>query len=174
MNTHYSVRVPVKNYIKKYLQFLLGEDIVVRSENHFILCYLLSILNRERAGHYTFVGLLQTYDAHIVFHVPRHQWYKLGFDIPEDRVLEFNHFIESYFTETLYREVSYRRAAGMPKKQAIESFCDLIGITPDDVDYDSLRRKINRLGRRYPYIDRMMEGKEINPAAMGLFSQTVI
>lgn len=153
---YYSVKLPVKTYIRKYIEFLLGDEIRL-SQDHHIKSYLLLLFEKKYVGRYYFKNIMNHYNDEVKLWITWDRWNDIGFEIPEKKVVNFNYYIENHFVESLFLYLQYRLREGVYKKIAIEEFCDKIGITPEDIDYDSLRRKIDRNKNKYSWIKMLSE-----------------
>jgi hypothetical protein len=145
----FRVNIPTKTYLKKYLQILFAGNFYLHRSDHHIKRFLFFLLEREQVVKYDMDNVKFACNDILTFSVGPDTLSRYGWNLPKDKVIEFNDYLEDHFREALHNFVRFRMAFGIKKKTAIEEFADIYGITPDDVDYDSLRRMEDRFRTKY-------------------------
>ncbi len=146
MGRNYSIQIPTKPYLKKYLQSLYGNPVVFYAKNYFGVT-VLSLMQRkfffrqnETFVHKAFDRYTQQLDIEFPY-----WWMKQSHfpqDIPVQNILILNKLFEERFEEDLYSYVLFSAASGAEIKAAMESFCMIYNIEiPEDISYDALKKK---------------------------------
>jgi len=96
-----SVSIPTKTYLRKFIHYKFG-DAFFASGPHHIQKYLSNLLEKK-VYNYHFTALNTQYNDKLVIFISVSTFHKLGFDIKQENVIEFNNYIEELFDEELYR-----------------------------------------------------------------------
>lgn len=145
----YSVNIRTKRYLKKYLQYLFNGNFYLNRSDHHIKRFLFYLLERKQVPTYDLDNAKFACNDIITFKVGSDTLHRYGWDLPKKSVIEFNNYLEDHFREALHNYVCFRMAFNIKKKSAIEEFADVYNITPDDVDYDSLRKMEDRFRKKF-------------------------
>lgn len=146
MSRHYTVSLPVKPYIKKYIQTIEGSPIQFKGNS--ILCMLIRayLENKPHSGYSRdqLASSLTARPSTIDILVPMSKIRLIGFEIDPSQVVLINRFLEARFKEDLRRYIDKAiRAGGRYKgyKEAYEAFADAYGIVlEEDISYDGLKQ----------------------------------
>jgi len=137
---YYLVKVPCKRYIRKFITSIFG-DPVKADRSSSVGCFLNSILTKNT---YESRNIGDVFDTkymhdHIPFMINKFQFTHIGFDVPKDKVLELNRYLENMFEEMLYSYCHVRIDINPERKKLIEEFVRLYKIEVDeDISMDAL------------------------------------
>jgi hypothetical protein len=145
----FRVNIPSKKYLKKYLIILFQGDFHLSRSDHHIKVFLFYLLERKAPEKFKMDNAKFQCNDVLTFTIGTEAYHRYGWDLPKDKIIRFNDYLEEHFREALYNFVAFKTAFGIKKKQAIEDFADRYNITPDDVDYDSIRRMYDRFCKKY-------------------------
>lgn len=154
MANHYSINIPTKPYIKKYLEALYGSPVVFTQENYFgtsVLAYLDKKFYARETEELTF-RKWDKFTENLTIFLPR--WWLLqshfGKDLPRQNIIYLNKHFENRFEEDLYKHVKGRVRTGGQLKDAMEEFCKDHGIELEyDISYESLKKKEQRAREKF-------------------------
>jgi hypothetical protein len=154
MAGQYSINIPTKPYIKKYLEALYGSPVVFTQENYFgtsILAYLDRKFYTRETEHLTF-RKWDKFSTNLTLFLPR--WWLLqthfGTDLPKQNIIYLNKHFENRFEEDLYKHCKREVKAGKQFKDAMEDFCTEHGISiEEDITFDSLKKKEQRAREKF-------------------------
>jgi hypothetical protein len=163
MPTNYRINIPTKKYLKKYVQILFDGNFYLHRSDHHIKRFLFFLLEREKVANYNMNNPKFSCNDILTFYVGPGTLNRYGWNLPKDKVIEFNDYLEDHFREALHNYVRFRMPFRIKKKDAIEEFADIYRITPDDIDYDSLRRMEDRFRKKFKMDDvfHLREGDEM-------------
>jgi len=142
----YTLKIPCKSYIKKYVASLYGSP--VKIENRTMLgIFLLAVLDKRTYEKRNF-GPNQTnkgIEDTILVEVNNWQFNAIGFDVSAECVMIINDFLEHMFDDSLYvtcfKNSKYKsRKTGY--RAIMEGFCKRHGIELElDISYEALKKK---------------------------------
>jgi hypothetical protein len=149
---YYTIDIPTKPYLKKYLQSLYGDPLTFSRDDYFgstLTGYLQRKFYSQNEKELTY-RKFDTFSTTLTVHMPA--WWltesHFGTDIPEDNIIFLNKHFENLFEEKL---VTFTMSLGMANvnvKTALELFCKMHNIEIDvDITYDALKQKHYR-GRK--------------------------
>lgn len=122
----YTIHLPVKTYIRKYLEQRFGNPIVIDGKtiiSDIVLSKLSSKLNSKLPP--TDIDTrLNRFTDQIPIRIPFHYWYSLEKTFSQHSIVRINRFFENSFEEDLHKHVDLqmRYIPKMERKTAIESF----------------------------------------------------
>ena len=146
MGAHYSITIPTKPYLKKYIESLYGKPVVFTQDNYFGMS-LTGFLNRkffvrhnESITHKRF----DEFSAGLQLYFPR--WWitqsHFGTDLPKMNIIYLNKTFEERLEEDLSRHCIILDLIGIQIKDSIEDFCKMHCIEIDeDITMDALKKK---------------------------------
>ncbi len=147
MAKYYSVKVPIKPYLKKYVHRLYGNELFANRSTALgaFLCLSLEknvYENRNPTRQEKKILFTDT----LQFYINEWQFAGIGYDVPPASVVIINSFIDSLFSESLYQyctnhsgEASHRYKG---YNKAYYKFCIDYGLEPDvDITMDALKKK---------------------------------
>lgn len=152
MSIHYfTVSLPVKTYIRKYIASLYGEPLLLNLDSDIgfmILNTLASRLESKMSRGYVDLWKKRFTDK-MVFRIPYHYFSITRKDVSPNTYVLVNRMIETIFERDLERYVSLHRAAGHETKRAIELFCENHGIELEvDITFDAIKKQEYRLRKK--------------------------
>ena len=151
---YYSIALPCKPYMKKYLQSLYGKPLIFDRENYFgtsLLGYLQRKFFTRQAASISYRHFDNFSDV-IPVHMPG-WWQKqthFPTDIPDGNVIYINKHFEERFEEDLVKFVMSLAMVGVPIKISLEAFCQMHDITFDeDITYEAIKQKHYRAAKNF-------------------------
>lgn len=150
----YSIQIPTKPYLKKYIESLYGSPTVFTKKNFFGMC-LMGFLDRKFYNRDKDVIIHQAFNAytvHLTLFLPR-IWLlasHYGQDLPPQNVINLNRLMQERFEEDLYKHCQVLTLTGIDIKDALEDFCRLHDISiEEDISFESLKKKEYRIRKLY-------------------------
>jgi hypothetical protein len=158
LGAHYSIQLPTKPYLAKYIQSLYGKPVIFTEDNYFGMS-LLGFMERkfymrhnEEITHRHFDKL--THQLEIFF---PSWWLKQSHyptDLPKQNIILINKLFEERFEEDLAKHCISYDLIKLEIKQAMEDFCFLHQInigsdSDDDISFDALKKKEYRTRRQF-------------------------
>jgi len=141
MSTYFSLHIPVKPHIKKYLLWHNdGQEPLPITRKTFPGLLLLGLLTK----HYERADLDPSYSEQITFTIHEKYGIAYGHTLPNALVVTFNTTFDQLFRQELYAKVDMAEMKEMQIKDAIISICQKYSITEDDFSYDAFRKDIYR------------------------------
>lgn len=151
MNT-FTLRIPVKTYIKKYLGKLYGEEVIpAQMETNIGFVVLMTISSRlEGKVCRGYNNQFQNpYQSSVTFTVPFHYFYLTKKELSIHTVILLNRYFETKFEEDLCRFIDSFMIRGGTYKAAIEAFAELYNIDiEEDITYEALKKKDYRFRKK--------------------------
>lgn len=154
MSKHYSVSLPVRPYIKKYIASVEGTPIEFKGTSMFCLILRAYMENKSYTGFSktqleTAIGY-RTATVQII--IPIKKIYTIGTEISPDGILLINRFLESLFERALVKFMNENTSAdGRYKgfKEAYVAFAKLYSIDlEEDITLDGLKQMDYRLRKK--------------------------
>lgn len=97
---HISIKIPTRTYLKKFIQYKLGETFFSDGPHH-IQKYLTALLEKKTVYNYNFKALNNQYRDQLTIFLTKSSYIKAGFSIKQEHVVDFNNYIEFLFDEDL-------------------------------------------------------------------------
>lgn len=148
----FSLSIPTKTYLRKYLHKRFGYPIAVNSKTHFGMMVQLALekkVYQDSPGRdFRYASFIDKVDLAI----SESLFFKLGYDVPKDKAILINRYFEIQFEEDLYRHCQLRvdsdRAklhrkgkGGCGYDKAINEFAELHGIELEvDISFECLKK----------------------------------
>jgi hypothetical protein len=144
MPTHFTVSIPVKRYIKKYLMSRYGQLLIAQASTPFG-DIVLTKLQDTKATKLSFSDRnirLKTFNDVMKVRVPYDYFYSIGKrGVSDHSVIKINCFFENQFKELLYDYVKNALSFGSDIKSAIEKFADQYNIEIEhDITFECLKK----------------------------------
>lgn len=127
MKDHFTLTIPTKPYLAKYLYTLYGEPIVFTTDNYFgttLLGYLTTRIYMQSETHFSYRKFDQ-FNTPLQIHLP-YYWlrsYQYKTEIRKCNIIYLNKHFEEKFEEDLCRHCLLLNLLGMEIKGALEDFC---------------------------------------------------
>lgn len=140
----YSIHLPVKTYVRKYLETIYGNPVIIDGRSEFsdvILAKLSSSLHSFLSP--TDLELrLNRFTDKVCIKIPIHYWYKLNNTIDQHNIVRLNRYFENRFEQDFCYAVSLAVSmAKQERKTAIENFADRHAIDVEvDITFDALKK----------------------------------
>lgn len=166
MGESFTIQIPTKPYLKKYIQTLYGRPVIFTRENNFGMAVLAFLDEKRYFRHDKKLvhKAFDKFDDKIEIHFPR--WWKdrskfnKGFS--EQSVVNIN----KLFEEQMESHLSfYCRTRNVEIRSSLYDFCFLHSIEIDiDITYEALKQKEYRTTNNLPedYILNLTRLKSIN------------
>lgn len=100
---YFSVRIPTKTYLRKFLEFELGKEVIAPG-NHPVQKFFYIALEKK-FYRYQFNSITTAYNDQLTVLVSVFTFYNLGNSISPTNVVILNNYIESLFDQALYRHM---------------------------------------------------------------------
>lgn len=151
---YYSVTVPTKPHLYKYITTREGSPLFMNSDSPFCImlrCCLGKNVHTDRSKK-EIAGRMQFFTSDIQIMIPTSKMSLFGFSINEHHIIMLNRFLENDFEDELVRHSRYFikedvRYAGF--KEAYESFAEKFNISlEEDIPYDTLKKIEYRARKR--------------------------
>jgi hypothetical protein len=154
MGAHYSIQIPTKPYLKKYIESLYGTPTVFSIDNYFgmTVCGFLArkffFRQNEEVVHKAF----DKFNDQLQMYFPR--WWMsqshFGTDIPPQNVIFINKLFEERFEEDLSKYCLLMDLCQVEIKKALEEFCRLHSIEIDQhITFEALKKKEYRTRKNF-------------------------
>lgn len=151
----YSVKVPTKSYLRKYIYAKYGQSIKLNyttTLGTLILCMLDKEAFTIKMSDQKKEQRIQYMNDEIVFTAPLNTMRWKGYSLSKDKIIAINRYLEDMFVEDLHRfcKFNIKDTAWRPGiKDAIFSFADSYGIEVDtDISFDALKKAEFRYKKR--------------------------
>ncbi len=145
---YFTVTIPVKSYVRKYIQSRYPNPMVLSLTN-YLGTVIYSYLDKHKTPNLVRGGAARTeiryrlLTDHIKVLIPRSQVHKhlIGFSIPHIKAVLINNLFEEKISEDLHTYCVVYEKAGLPRRKAIEDFCDDNNIEIDlDITYQAFKK----------------------------------
>ncbi len=146
-----TLHLPVKTYLKKYLQKKLGDDYIVERNSWFGL-YLIAILDKNYR--YQGKGPLEEKDFYKVT-IPKTLVLKDGFSIGSAKIKKLQTYVQKVFYADLYSYINLSIGNGLKvedykydsvikqnRQRAIKQFLSFYDINENELKFDSVYRQM--------------------------------
>lgn len=150
--TYYTIEIPCKPYIYKYIVTIFGELIIADTKSSIGMMMMLSLSKEIYRGKFYNNGHEFTYDNckhSIKVGLTKFQFDNFGSDISRVHIAHFNNFFESWFEEQLFcfvQDKLYNDTCDI--KEALHAFASRYNIILDadvnsepDISYEGLKKK---------------------------------
>lgn len=141
---YFTVRLPVKTYIRKYITSNYGDPLLLNLDTDIGFLMLSTLTSRlESKMSRGYLDLWKNrFTDEITFRIPYHFFSITRKSVPPTTYILVNRFLESIFERDLSRYVSLHRAAGHETKKAIELFCENNRIDLEvDISYEAIKKQ---------------------------------
>lgn len=158
------IKVPVKPHIRQYLITQFGNEIIAINSNNpcIISAKLYDLLTRpDRSTEYDMHSFsrAQEYTSHIYFEINSKTQRLAGFDLTDEKIYSFNHFIDLIIRERLFilldalqmnllvNTTGYKRKFKCPRvklKSVINQYIDLNDLSESGITYETLKKAYYR------------------------------
>ncbi len=154
MTTHYSVTLPVKPYIKKYVAAVEGSPVLFTSRSMLCMIIRAYMENKNHTG--LSKKQLQTSinarTATIVVQLPMRSMHYVGTSVRPDSIILINQFLEMWFGKALLdfmKQTANRPGRYKGFNEAYYEFAQAYGIEiEEDISLDALKKMDYRLRHR--------------------------
>lgn len=143
---YYSLYIPTKTFLRKYLSALYGDPIVINAKNYFGLS-VIGYLDRKFYHRQADAVIQQQFDKftdRLHLHLPA-WWIRqthFGTDLPLQNIIYLNKLFEERFEEDLSKYCVLMNTVGIELKDAREDFCKLFNIELEiDMTDEALKQK---------------------------------
>lgn len=138
----FTVQLPVKPYIKKYLTNLYGDPILLDFSSNIgfiILTSLTSTLDSKLFSYYGFRGDLKRFSQSVSIKIPVHYFDICNNELSFRQVALINRYFEDRFEEEMCSYVINDVTRGFEKKVSIQNFCIFHNVELDtDISSDAI------------------------------------
>ena len=151
---YYTIAVPTKPYLKKYLQSLYGKPMIFDRDNYFGTS-LVGYLERKfftRQSETISYRHFDEFTAALIISMPSWWIIRTHFatDIPTGNVIYINKHFEERFEEDLVKFCLVLQLGGVEVKQALETFCAMHEIELDvDMTFEAIKQKHYRARKKF-------------------------
>ena len=145
----FNVTIPVKPYVKKYLENRFGSPVDFSGDKH-INKYFLNLLekNNHRNDRRIFIYGRVAYREEVTILISNDKFERYGFDISKNSNVDFNNFMEEHIKSQSRLFVGVCSAVGMKAAVAIRNFQNTFQFEEDDFAFETIKKDIQRNG--YP------------------------
>lgn len=154
MKSHFSVKLPTKAYLKKYIEVLYGSPVTFNT-NSYLGKIIAVVLDKnvfpERSRtviHKTF----DVYDKELTIFLPI-RWmekYYYGTDINAKKVVYINKLIEDKFEEELFMYCQVLDLLGIERKDSLLEFCNKYNLEIDeDITFECIKKMEYRMRQKF-------------------------
>lgn len=126
----YTIKVPCKRYIKKYLNTIHGEHLKPNFKDDFGDSVITKLSSKPlvRISNSELNVYLRDLNDILCIKLPIDFFYRIDNKITNQHIYTLNRFFENTFKDDLYIFVNVSAAFGVQRAVAIESFCNRHGI----------------------------------------------
>lgn len=121
----YTIHLPVKTYVRKYLETIYGNPIFIDGKTIFS-DIILSKLSSNLTSFLPATDLdtrLNRFADKVDIKIPIHYWYRLEKNVTQHTIVRINRYFENCFESDLHKHVDLQvRYVNAERKAAIESF----------------------------------------------------
>ncbi|MGN7786827.1 hypothetical protein ACTJIJ_20000 [Niabella sp. 22666] len=144
----FSVKIPVKSYVKKYFCAIYGEKIEIDRSTVFGDVILTKLTNEpiKQFKKNSVEQNLHKFNDELAFYMTEDYFYRYDFQsITDQQRYSIVRFLENTITEDLFQLVLIGRIFNVDTNTVVNSFAIKYGINDDlDINIDSLTRKFRR------------------------------
>ena len=152
----FTVRIPVKPHLKKYIECIYGNPIRVSLQNdigHVILTTLSSRMDSAISRDAVAVSAIDAQHdrirEEILVVIPFHLYYRLNKDVTPYNKILLNRYFQTCFDNDMFFVVTSLVNCGISRKQALERFADQLNIVIDeDISMDALIKSDYRMRQK--------------------------
>jgi hypothetical protein len=144
MSNHFTIKVPCKTYVKAYLETNCGAPADLQ---HLpaVLKEFKRALSRKPSHRES--AELARYKDLVTIIIPSDIFYRCGWEMNKENILEFNRFIELKVKFNMRQYIALNNCLGQPVANCIREFQEGFGF-PDYIwEYDSIKKDFDRNGR---------------------------
>lgn len=142
----FTIHLPVKGYVKKYLQTLYGTNIIISTKTkigQILLLHLSTNLSTKMDEHDIDLRMNRLTET-LPLRIPFDYWYRLKLkEVSPHMAISISRFFEEEFKEEMYDVVNraVQFIPGLERKKAIENFAQNHGIEIEfDITYEALKK----------------------------------
>jgi hypothetical protein len=155
----FTICLPTKAYLKKYIHTLYGDPVVIKASNVFadVFLAMLQVPVPVKHSRPLLDQQLNRYSSIVEVKVPVSMFYRLPKEPGEHSVIRINRFFENRFEEDLAKTVGHMQAIlQIERQQAIEKFAEDHRIDIDvDITMDALKKKDYRFRKEKEEISKL-------------------
>ncbi len=143
MENTITIALPVKSYIKKYLETQYGADYKVNISDSFGIL-ILNVLHKK-TSYYNYKREKDNREESFPIHISLSNFEKYGCGITDMQLYLIHKSIDYDFRMSMFQAaVINHRKFGIRYKESIESFLDSFNISEDELSYSTIRKDFNR------------------------------
>lgn len=151
MSKYYSINIPTKTYLKKYIYSLHGQPVIMSDRSVFTLAvraFLIKDFKTQYSINHKNI-MLRTLTNKVVMLAPMSRMAQYGHSLDNNSILFLNRFFEAMFEKHLYIYVDSQSNI-MDRKDAIEQFCFKYNIELEtDITAEALKKTEYRLRKKF-------------------------
>ena len=140
------IKVPVKTYVKRFLEINYGEPINF-SENTKSHQFFKSLLQKTNTGFNKHTEFKPFYPMVVEVEISEHDFEHFGWDFPFTGVVSFNRYFEKQAKMLMRNIIGVNVSLGMPIKTAIENFQFRFKFDEDVWKAESIKKDFYRYGK---------------------------
>lgn len=153
MGSYYTISVPVKRHISKFIISTEGNPFRIAKENFVWKLIRPYMVYKVPAGWHRHADFYKLYPAHIKLQLPISKMCVYGLHVGNSETAMINNVLSDYFSFQLYYFVELNSSASGRYRGinlAINHFCQLHGIIIDeDISIDALQKIFSRRKKNF-------------------------
>jgi hypothetical protein len=140
----FSIQVPVKSYVKKFLEINFGNpvDFSHHTEENAFLQNLLKKPSRRRD--YSIKDNGVRYQDVIEINISEDMFYRYGWELTKTNALKFGKFFESRIKLFMRTWIGVETSIGIPLFRSIHNFQDKYNFDEDDWKFEAIKKDFYR------------------------------
>jgi len=141
------IKIPVQNYLKKYLLHEMGPEPIRVSNKDRFGAFLQLLLKRNAAIRHSYT---EPQEAVIEFQLPWDSKKRNGWQVTGEAAHRFKQFVREDFYRSLknYVDAATLYTTGLLIREAIEEFMDLYNLNYHDITYEALKKHYYRARKK--------------------------
>jgi len=154
MNPHFSVKLPTKAYLKKYLEVLCGTPVTFDTNSYLgkVIALVLDKSVYPELSRKVIHKSFDVYDKELTIFLPI-RWikkYYYGTDINSKKVVYINKLIEDRFEDELFMYCQALDLLGIERKDALLEFCKKYNLEIDeDITFECIKKMEYRIRQKH-------------------------
>lgn len=139
-----SLEIPIKSYLKKYLEVSFGKEIKL-TERSWLGLLVLNLLKRQNFKNKNYEYSPKNYNDSLILTMHLDKMYRHGSVVNEVHVHYFNKAIAHIMRDELIKQALINeRIYGINFKTSILNVLDAYDITEEELNYENIRKHFNR------------------------------
>lgn len=145
MSDNFSIEVPVKPYVKSYLENNCGSPADLAQLPAVYPDFINYLKNPTQRSEAT---LVCNFPEMIRIIVPKDVFYRHGWELTKTDIIAFNSKVEGMVKMSSRQFIGIHKAIGIPVAVSIREYQDLFGFNEDSFPFETIKKDFDRHGHK--------------------------